>query len=242
MLLALHQPNYLPYLGNFHKMAQVDLFVFFDNVPLGQGKSWVSRNRINLDGREMWLTVPTVKSGRSGQLIKDVETRWDTPWPRKHLGTIRQAYRKSPYLEEVAELLRREFDRQPRSISELNIAIIKALAGMLGIQCRFAVASERVNTESRGTDMIREVCQAFGCTDYLTGTGYPELRPEEIEEKGIRVHFQQFHHPVYDSLGGQFIPDMSILDAILSAGPDKVGRWLSAPQRSTVLSETRSER
>ncbi len=225
MILALHQPNYLPYFGNFHKMAHVDLFVFFDNVPIGQGKSWVSRNRINLDGREVWLTVPIVKKGRSGQLIQDVGIKWDTPWARKPLRTIQSAYRRSLYVEEVVAVLEEAYDARPIYLADLNITIIQAIAQMLGIRCQFARASERVGSDSRGTQMIREVCQAFGCADYLTGTGYSEFDPQEVERAGIRVYSQQFQHPVYESLGGQFMPNLSILDAILSQGPQQVAHW-----------------
>ncbi|MBI2170540.1 MAG: WbqC family protein [Chloroflexi bacterium] len=235
MLLALHQPNYLPYFGNFHKMAHVDVFVFFDNVPIGGGQSWVSRNRINLEGREVWLTVPIFKKGRFGQLINDVEIKWNTPWVRKHLGTIQLAYRRSPYLEEVLAVLQRAFDLRPSHLADLNITLSRTLADMLGIRCQFARASERVEVDSRGTLMIREVCQAFGCTTYFAGGANPNFHQEEVEKAGIRVQFQHFEHPVYDSLSGRFMPNLSILDAILSVGLEQVSKWLSMPQGSVPV-------
>jgi hypothetical protein len=235
MLLALHQPNYLPYFGNFHKMAHADLFIFFDNVPIGQGKSWASRNRVNLQGQETWLTVPIYKSGRVGQLIQQVEVRWDMPWARKHLRTIEAAYRKSPYVEEVSDLLRRTYEANPKYLADLNVTLIQGIAHMLNLPCRFARASDRVHSDSRGTDMILEVCQAFGCTDYLTGTAYDRFEAGQIENAGIHVYYQELQHPVYASLGGPFIPSLSIVDMILSVGPQQVSRWLSMPQGSVPL-------
>lgn len=227
MRVALHQPNYLPYLGYFHKMSQVDLFIFFDNVPMPQGKSWVSRNLVNLHGREFWLTVPTLKSGRSGQLIRDVEISWKEPWLRKHLGTLRQAYQGSPWLEETLSLVQEACARQPRYLIEVNNHIIKGLAGMLGINCQFAWASERVSSESHGTQMIIEVCRAFGCTTYLSGTGCLDFfRPDVFQETGMRLEFQHFEHPIYSHPTGKFIPNMSIVDAILCVGPAQVQEWL----------------
>ena len=44
--VSIHQPNYLPWLGYFRKIAQSDVFVFFDNVQMPIGKSLVTRNRI----------------------------------------------------------------------------------------------------------------------------------------------------------------------------------------------------
>jgi hypothetical protein len=32
MTVAIHQPNYIPWLGFFHKMKNSDIFVLLDNV------------------------------------------------------------------------------------------------------------------------------------------------------------------------------------------------------------------
>ena len=45
MIIAVHQPQYLPWLGYFDKMARSDLFVFLDNVQYN--KEGVSESKPN---------------------------------------------------------------------------------------------------------------------------------------------------------------------------------------------------
>lgn len=223
----MHQPNYLPYLGIFHKIAWSELFVFYDNVPFPQGKTWISRNRINGRNEPMWLTVPVTKSERSGQLIKDVEIQWRTPWPRKHIGSLRSGYAGSPWLNDVCDLLDSRFARQPEKLAELNVGIIQDLCDFIGIKRQFAMASDRVDGDERGMEMIRSVLLEFDCDEYLTGTGYSEFDPTLLNTAGIRWQAQDFKEPSYESIAGENMPNLSILDALLSCGPDSVRSWLT---------------
>src|SRR5438477_6310656 len=103
MRLAIHQPNFFPWIGLFHKISCVDRFMFFDHVQAPQGKSWLSRNKILIDGEARWLTIPIKRN--SGQRISEVAINYSENFERKHLGTLRQAYGKSPHFEEVFEFL-----------------------------------------------------------------------------------------------------------------------------------------
>ena len=44
--MAMHQPNYVPWLGYFHKLARCDTFVHLDTVQFPRGQSFGARNRI----------------------------------------------------------------------------------------------------------------------------------------------------------------------------------------------------
>ena len=71
MILGAHQPNYLPWIGFFHKIAQSDKFVLAENVQFST-QSYINRTRIkSADGAAHWLTVP-VHSGDGNLLIKDI--------------------------------------------------------------------------------------------------------------------------------------------------------------------------
>src|SRR6266576_4512006 len=71
--VAIHQPNYIPWLGYFFKIAHANKFVFLDRVVY-PGGSLVNRNSIKTAQGPALLTIPVLTSGRSGQLIGDVET------------------------------------------------------------------------------------------------------------------------------------------------------------------------
>src|SRR5690348_1614998 len=72
-MVAIHQPNYIPWLGYFFKIAHVHQFVFLDTVAFSHG-SLVNRNTIKTSTGPAWLTIPVRTSGRFGQLIREVET------------------------------------------------------------------------------------------------------------------------------------------------------------------------
>ena len=73
MIIACHQPNFLPWPGLFFKALQADRLVLLDDVQFPLGGSWVNRNRLKNDQGELWLTVPVWKRGRSLQRIDHVE-------------------------------------------------------------------------------------------------------------------------------------------------------------------------
>jgi hypothetical protein len=80
--LAIAQPTYLPWLGYFGLLDQVDQFVILDTVQF-EKQSWQQRNRIKTPTGLQWLTVPVTFRGRLGQRIVDVEIREPEFW-RNH--------------------------------------------------------------------------------------------------------------------------------------------------------------
>src|SRR3954465_564030 len=99
MIVGIHQPNYLPWLGYFRKVVKSDVFVFFDNVQMPMGKSFVTRNQVKTIAGPLWLTVPVKKHADPG-LIRDARIVAG-PWRRKHIGTLRSAYAGSPWLDDT---------------------------------------------------------------------------------------------------------------------------------------------
>lgn len=235
-VVAIHQPNYLPWLGFFHKASLVDRFVFLDNVPAPQGKSWLSRNRINLNGKQVWLTVPVRKSGRSGQAIKEVEIGYERPWVRKHLGTLFQAYHRTPFYRRVMPELEEIYQHDLRFLADLNIALIESISHILDLDCQYCRASERVSAEKRKTEMIVQICKAFECQRYVTGLGssLSFLEPGLFRAAGIELVYQQFNHPLYEHPSGVYLEGLSVLDALFCLGPKVVREHLL--EQTEVLS------
>src|ERR1700726_1916346 len=59
-IAAIHQPNYIPWLGYFFKIAHADKFVFLDNVVYPD-TSFVNRNSIKTPNGSAWLTIPVIR-------------------------------------------------------------------------------------------------------------------------------------------------------------------------------------
>ena len=226
MRVAIHQPNYLPWLGYFRKLAMCDVFVFFDNAQMPGGKSFVSRNAVKTAQGRTWLTVPVSGKG-PGTRIADAEIVGDA-WIVKHIRTLEIAYAGSPWIGLVGDLaatleLRRD------SIADLNIDLIRTLAGMLGIaNVKFLRATE-MPLEAAGAASISEILNLTGATSYYTGSGEGSMRHLDVESftaRGIETRFVDGSFAEYPQQHGGFEPNLSAIDAILNCGPAKVAQLL----------------
>ena len=59
MIIAVHQPQYLPWLGYFDKIDRAGVFVLLDTVQFKKNE-WQNRNWIKTAGGPQWLTVPVI--------------------------------------------------------------------------------------------------------------------------------------------------------------------------------------
>tara|TARA_A100000164_G_C21558457_1_gene608393 strand:- start:430 stop:636 length:207 start_codon:yes stop_codon:yes gene_type:complete len=59
--LIIHQPDFIPWLGFFHKLSLSDEFIFSDHVQISNGKIWSSRNYILLNNGPFWIIIPVIK-------------------------------------------------------------------------------------------------------------------------------------------------------------------------------------
>jgi hypothetical protein len=221
---AIHQPYFLPWLGYFHKISLVSDFIYFDNVQMPNMKFYLSRVQVLLNNEPYWLSVPIIR--KHDQIIKDVRINDQENWRKKHLGTIRQAYLKSPFFNELYPDLVRFYENRFEFVSDFDIELISLLAKKLGLQTTFHKASERVPDNTlKATEMIIAVCNAFNIRHYVAGKGpsLEFLEPEQFREAGINIEFQEFLHPVYPQNHLPFTGGLSAIDAIFALGYSKTG-------------------
>lgn len=219
MRVGIHQPNYIPWLGYFHKIAAVDTFVFFDNVQMPIGKSFVSRNRIKTNSGELWLTVPTARDS-DGKPIAETQIVPGN-WSRKHVKSLETAYPGAAELKPVLALLGAAIGEGHGSIADLNVRVIAALAEHLGYgDVRFLRATE-MGLRNEGAKTAHEILKLLGAKTYVTGMGAGTERtidPAALAADGIAVQYLPKVYPEYPQRHGSFLPNLSIVDAILNCG------------------------
>ena len=223
MICAIMQPTYLPWAGYFDLVDRVDRFVFLDDVQV-PGRSWAVRNRILLAGAEHYLTVPLRKvRERAERLFSNTPIDYEQDWPARHLKTIRQAYSKAPFFEPVFADLAGLLARRYATIGELNITLIHALCGRIGIEDRFCRASQ-IPGVSGGKDVrLAAICRALGATAYLSAQGsaaYIEMeRPAgAFPAAGVELYYHHFAHPEYPQRGAGFVSHLSVVDLLMNCG------------------------
>ena len=216
MVVAVHQPQYLPWLGYFDKIDRADIFVLLDNVQFKKNE-WQNRNKIKTAQGWQWLTVPV--RYKHPQLIYEVEINNAVRWQHKQRQSLLSNYKKAIYYDYLLDFLEEILSRTWQGISQLNIDVVKRLVDLLGIDTPLYVASQ-IGEFSRDPDeRLVAIIRYFGADTYLAGSGgrqYMDL--DKYRENGIEVIFQNYEHPVYDQLYSKFEPYMSVIDLIFNHG------------------------
>ena len=217
MIVAIHQPQYLPWLPYCDKADQCDVFVYLDNVQF-QKNGVQNRNQILTAQGPRWLTVPVRAS--LDWTIRETPIA-DRQWPRKHIKTIEQEYRRAPFAAEFDAALRGLLEQEWPSLADLNIAVTEWMFERLGLRCRRVRASELSLTGAK-EDLVIAICQAVGATEYLSGTGAKSYQtPENFAAHGLTLRYQNYRNQPYPqcSTAAEFTPDLSALDLLLNVGP-----------------------
>ena len=209
-IVAIHQPELLPWLGFLDKLRQCDLFVLLDHVQFE--KHYVqNRNRIRTSTPRgwSWLTVPVRVKGRFGQPINAVEIDDTVNWRRKHLAALEQHYHKAPAFWQEWPTLQAHYQRSVQRLADFNIDLIRWLSGCFGLD-KTMIRSSELSVSGSRSELLLAICRKVGATDYLSGvSGREYLDRELFQRAGIRVRFQEFHHPIYRQCYEPFIPARS---------------------------------
>lgn len=219
--VAIHQPQYLPYLGFFHKLNQCDLFVALDNVQF-QKNGLQNRNKIKTSQGWQWLTVPVLHD--FGQPIREVQINLAQTWQRKHWSAIMSNYGRASYFPQVAPSLQALYEQAWTNLCSLDMALMQWFMEKMAIVKPVYYASQ-LGVTGNQTELLINICQALGAESYLSGPGgrrYMDL--DAFEAAGIEVKWQAFTSPVYPQLFPQvgFVPDLSALDGLFNCGPQVV--------------------
>jgi WbqC-like protein family len=215
MLLSGHQPVYLPGIILFNKIVLSDSFMFVGHVQYSN-RSWQTRNRIRLNGAEHFLSVPVQKN--FGQSIRDTLLAAE-PWPRKHLGSIRQAYLKRPFFQTYFPRLSDILEQPHANLDELNRALIMQFLTWLEIETPI-LDSRDLAVDGAKTDMLISMCRCAGADAYLSNEGARDYVDEpHMAAQGFAHHWQLFEHPQYDQGAKDFVPHLSIIDLLFNLGP-----------------------
>ncbi len=220
MKIAIAQPTYLPWLGYFDLLDQVDKFVLLDTVQFSK-QSWQQRNRIKTPTGLLWLTVPVVFRGRLGQRIVDVEIREADFW-RDHLRAVELNYRRAPFFDEYFSALSELLPSASSGLrlAELNIGLLCWLAGSLDIKTPIVRASE-LAVDGKRTHLLAEICSLLGATTYVSPLGSADYLLAELPiltGRGVDVVFQHYDHPSYRQLFPPFQAHASALDLLFNEG------------------------
>lgn len=235
-VVAIHQPEHMPWLGFLDKALHADLFVLLDTVQFRKNY-FQNRNKIRTADGSCWVTLP-VKPPLVAP-IREIRIEQDSPLRQRYVRLLSTHYRQAPclstYLSAISELVLSKTER----LAEINVALIRFVCDALGIRTRMVLASELgLPPATGGTQVNLDICRAVGATTYLSGVSGREYLDQRVfHEAGIEVRFQEFHHPVYRQCYEPFVPALSCVDLLFNYG-DEAGSLLASadvPRLSTLF-------
>ena len=165
MIVTIHQPQYLPWLGYFDKADRSDVFILLDDVQFKKNE-WQNRNRIRTSQGWQWLTVPVLHD--FGQKINQVRINNKIDWKKNHLKALQLNYIKAPFYKEYIGLFESAYCKDWEFLSEINIYFIEKIVSILGIKTKI-VTSSSFQSSNDPTQRLIDLCQKFKAKKYLSG-------------------------------------------------------------------------
>lgn len=229
-LVAIHQPNFFPWLGYFDKMDRSDVFVFLDHVQFPKkGGTWPNRVRMLIGGEARWVTAPIRRSFHGVAAINGIEWADEQPWRSKLLKTLAANYGRAPFFGETMKLLAPLVEWPESNLSSFNIHAVKILAEHVGVRHEHTVASSELQVQGTTSELLIDITRKVGGSAYMCGGGAAGYQEDEAFEKaGVRLVYQNFTHPSYQQVGRRdFVSGLSIIDALMNLGCVGVKELLS---------------
>ncbi len=221
MTVAIHQPNFFPWLGFFHKIYSCDKFVFLNHVENNPRTAiYTKRVKILVNKQEHWLTVG-LKSEPHIVFMPINQMRIDNPerLKDKQLKTLEITYKKAPHYTSTFPIIEKFYNHPSPFIAERNIACIDEICTLLSIKTK-KINSDNLNLKSASNQLLIDIIKQLQGTVYRHGGGAEGYQQDDMFiENGIALSPQQFKHPSYAQFNSpHFIAGLSTLDALMNLG------------------------
>lgn len=209
------QPYFFPYIGYFQLLNMVDKYVVYDDAKFANNK-WGYRNRILINGAPGFFRIKTLKASQNKH-FNEISVSNDMETKKKNICTLECAYKKAPHFSEVMPVLEKFLMTDFDNLAEYNVASNRLICTYLGIKTDILLFSE-IDCDKALTRQFRiyDVCKHLGGNEYINAIGGTELYDfEEFRENGIELAFLKTDDISYPQFGGDFVPNLSIIDVMM---------------------------
>ena len=219
-MLVISQPTYLPWIGYFGLIDSSSKFIFLDDVQFDR-RSWQQRNKIIINKKEEYLTIPIVKKGKRDQLLKDTLIN-NKDFYKNHLKSIYYSYSKTKFFKNYFKHLESLLEpiNSQNNLSDINILLIKNISNFIGINSEFIKSSD-LNQSGKRSEKLINICKLFNAKKYLSNEGSNDYLKNDINKfksNNIEIYIQHFNSTQYLQKSNNFIPYMSVLDLLFNEG------------------------
>jgi len=216
---CIHQPQYIPYLGFFHKLAQSDIYVIHDDIAAIKA-DFTNRNRIRTPQGWIWLTIPVVR--KEGVAINQIKLNNTLSWRKKHWQLLTNMYGRSRFFKDYADFFEDTYNKEWEFLADFDIHLLRYISNQLDISTEF-VPVDSLSVDGKGDDKLISICRSVGADTYLSGIGGKDyIEERKFEEANIKLMYQEFTHPVYEQRFEPFEPNLSVVDLLFNNGTNSL--------------------
>jgi hypothetical protein len=226
------QPYFLPYIGYWQLMNAVDKFLVDDNLQFMKA-GWINRNRILLNGKAFFITIPLKDGSNSSSYSLNICERFvsDRYFDKdvdKFLRTIRAAYGKAPYFNKAMPIIERCFLCEDKNLSKFIFNSIQVISEYLEINSEIIFSPHlEMDPSLKGQERVIDICKKFSATLYINAIGGLELYDSKLfESNGIKLKFLKSKISEYKQFSNEFVPNLSIVDVIMFNSKDEIKKML----------------
>jgi hypothetical protein len=167
MIVSIHQPAYLPWLGYIHKINLADTFIFFDTTQF-EKNSFINRNKIKTPNGPIWLTIPVKLKNHFEKEIRQIETA-NQDWREKHWQAIEMNYKKAKYWEQYADELGKLYQKEYNNIADLCYGQLILFLSWLNVKTKIIRSSELEPRQSKKLNLVLGILEEVKADSYVSG-------------------------------------------------------------------------
>lgn len=215
--ISAHQPGYIPWLGYFNKIAYSDIFIILDDVQFEKG-SFVNRNRIKGPNGVFWLTIP-LETHPIDTNICELRIK-ENKWWNKHLNSLYYSYKKAVNFDSWYNYLKQTICPNNYCPGQYHLFYHNILLSTdIGIKTEIKAQQNIKLMYGAKQQLIIDLCKHFKADRFIFGEkGRDYVDMELFKRAGIEPLFQEFKCIEYPQLWGNFVPKLSVVDALMNVG------------------------
>ncbi|WP_443646886.1 WbqC family protein [Candidatus Ponderosibacter sp. Uisw_141_02] len=211
------QPYFLPYLGYYHLINAVDVFVIYDDIQYTK-KGWINRNRLIFNEKVDYFTISLVKDS---DFLNVNQRKISQGWEKdksKLLRKLEQSYRKRKNFERGFSLTEKILNYDDDNLFNYINHSVKLICQCLGVKTEIVTSSSLGDfSEYKGKDKVIAICNRLNGERYINVIGGMSLYDkEEFQNSGLDLKFVKSKLQPYDQNSDIFVPGLSIIDMIFS--------------------------
>jgi hypothetical protein len=187
-IVAIHQPNFFPWLGFFDKILRSDVFVLLDHVQFPKkGGNWMNRVQIAMNGRANWITVPVDRAFHGTRSILEIQMDNRTNWQNKMLKTIAQYYASAPCFKDTMGVIERLIHHPTSFLADFNVEGIRSICKEMGLSCSHVVPSSSLHVQEAPMNFSLPLQKKLNCNAYMCGGGADGYQNEGLfQQAGVK--------------------------------------------------------